>query len=98
MLYIDRIRARSLTKLAAICVLAALAGCGGGADTVQNPVTSGGSAPATYTGPAPATGVPRPVSSTRPEMPESGSLRFRIVPGPGGSSISNRAGRSDPGG
>jgi hypothetical protein len=52
MLRFDTIRARSLALLA---LLAVLAGCGGGADTVQNPVTSGGSAPATYTGPAPAT-------------------------------------------
>jgi len=32
----------------------ALSACGGGAETTQNPVTSGGSAP-TYSGPAPAT-------------------------------------------
>lgn len=32
-----------------------LAGCGGGADTVQNPVTSGPAVPSDYTGPPPAT-------------------------------------------
>ena len=35
-------------------LLALLAGCGGGAETVENPVTTGGSAP-TYSGPPPAT-------------------------------------------
>jgi hypothetical protein len=35
-------------------MLAILAGCGGGAKTVENPVTSGGT-PATYSGPPPAT-------------------------------------------
>jgi hypothetical protein len=37
-----------------VLLLALLAGCGGGAKTVENPVTSGGN-PQTYGGPAPAT-------------------------------------------
>ena len=42
-------------RAAALATLAfALTACGGGAETVENPVTSGGSAP-TYAGPAPAT-------------------------------------------
>jgi len=46
-------KARSLFALTA---LAALAGCGGGAPTEQNPTSNGGgSAPTNYTGPAPAT-------------------------------------------
>jgi len=40
--------------LATAGLLAMLAGCGGGAETVENPVTTGGSAP-TYSGPPPAT-------------------------------------------
>lgn len=40
--------------LALAGMLAILAGCGGGAKTVENPVTSGGT-PATYSGPPPAT-------------------------------------------
>jgi hypothetical protein len=40
--------------LATASLLAMLAGCGGGAETVENPVTTGGSAP-TYSGPPPAT-------------------------------------------
>ena len=52
MLRFTTIRMRGLLTASA---LAALAGCGGGADTVENPVTSGGSAPATYNGPPPAT-------------------------------------------
>jgi hypothetical protein len=47
------IRTRSLVIGA--LALGVLAGCGGGAETTENPVTSGGSAPSTYTGPAPAT-------------------------------------------
>jgi len=44
-----------MTRAVALVALALLlAGCGGGAKTVQNPVTSSGSA-ATYTGPPPAT-------------------------------------------
>ena len=44
-----------VTRVLATCgVLALLAGCGGGAETVENPVTSGGT-PATYSGPPPAT-------------------------------------------
>ena len=44
-----------VTRVLAACgVLALLAGCGGGAETVQNPVTSGGT-PAAYSGPPPAT-------------------------------------------
>jgi len=47
-------RLTSIRALAvAVCALA-LSACGGGAETVENPVTSGGSAP-TYSGPAPAT-------------------------------------------
>jgi hypothetical protein len=47
----------STARLAAFAALAAmaLAGCGGGADTAQNPVTTGPSAGPTYVGPAPAT-------------------------------------------
>jgi mono/diheme cytochrome c family protein len=46
-----------VARLAAIAILGALAlaGCGGGADTTQNPVTGGPSAGPTYVGPAPAT-------------------------------------------
>jgi hypothetical protein len=40
--------------LATLGLLALLAGCGGGADTTENPVTSGGT-PAAYSGPPPAT-------------------------------------------
>ena len=40
--------------LATASLLAMLAGCGGGAETVENPLTTGGSAP-TYSGPPPAT-------------------------------------------
>jgi hypothetical protein len=40
--------------VAALGLLALLAGCGGGAKTVENPATSGGTPPA-YSGPAPAT-------------------------------------------
>ena len=40
--------------IAAFGLLALLAGCGGGAKTVENPATSGGTPPA-YSGPAPAT-------------------------------------------
>ncbi len=44
-----------VTRVLATCgVLALLAGCGGGAETVENPVTSGGT-PAAYSGPPPAT-------------------------------------------
>ena len=47
-------RARMTRALAFGAVALLLAGCGGGARTAQNPVTSGGT-PATYSGPAPAT-------------------------------------------
>lgn len=47
-------RCRSFRPLAAALLSLALAACGGGAKTVENPNTSGGSAP-TYNGPAPAT-------------------------------------------
>ncbi len=44
-----------VTRFLATCgLLALLAGCGGGAETVENPVTSGGEPP-TYSGPPPAT-------------------------------------------
>ncbi len=44
-----------VTRILATCgLLALLAGCGGGAKTVENPVTSGGAPPA-YGGPPPAT-------------------------------------------
>ena len=48
---------RLASRLRALSVVAcalALGACGGGAKTVENPVTSGGAAP-TYSGPAPAT-------------------------------------------
>jgi hypothetical protein len=47
----------SVARLAAIAALAvvALAGCGGGASTEANPVTTGPTAGANYAGPAPAT-------------------------------------------
>lgn len=51
-------RATIITKaryFAALAALAALAGCSGGAPTEENPNAGGGSAPATYNGPAPAT-------------------------------------------
>jgi hypothetical protein len=46
-----------VARLAAIAILGmiALAGCGSGAGTTQNPVTSGPSSGPTYSGPAPAT-------------------------------------------
>ncbi|MGB5102171.1 MAG: LamG domain-containing protein [Steroidobacteraceae bacterium] len=44
----------SMRLLALAALLALLAGCGGGAKTVENPVTSGGTPPA-YSGPPPAT-------------------------------------------
>ena len=48
-------RTSFVTRVLATCgLLALLAGCGGGADTVENPVTSVGT-PATYSGPPPAT-------------------------------------------
>ena len=40
--------------LALLALAAALSGCGGGAETVENPVTTPAT-PAAYTGPAPAT-------------------------------------------
>jgi hypothetical protein len=43
-----------LRATATLGLLALLAGCGGGAKTTENPVTSGGTPPA-YSGPAPAT-------------------------------------------
>ena len=45
---------RAIRLLGLAGLLALLAGCGGGAKTVENPVTSGGAAPS-YSGPAPAT-------------------------------------------
>jgi len=47
----------SLGRLAVVALagMIALAGCGGGAETQQNPVTSGPDAGPTYAGPAPAT-------------------------------------------
>lgn len=47
----------SVLRLAALAALSALslAGCGGGASTEQNPVTSGPTAGPSYSGPAPAT-------------------------------------------
>ena len=47
-------RTQATRFLATLGLLALLAGCGGGAKTVENPVTSGGEPPA-YSGPAPAT-------------------------------------------
>jgi hypothetical protein len=47
----------SVVRLAALCMLGVivLAGCSGGAETTQNPVTSGPDAGPDYAGPAPAT-------------------------------------------
>ena len=42
-------------RLLVVAALLAIAGCGGGAETVENPATSNPGTPATYTGPAPAT-------------------------------------------
>lgn len=52
-----RVLTISVARLAAIALtgLVALAGCGGGADTATNPVTSGPSAGASYSGPDPMT-------------------------------------------
>ena len=49
-----KLPARLLSSLALLALLALLAGCGGGAETVENPVTGGGTPP-TYSGPPPAT-------------------------------------------
>jgi hypothetical protein len=51
---IGNARFPSLRALAVAALACALVACGGGAETVENPATSGG-APATYGGPAPAT-------------------------------------------
>ena len=47
----------SVARLAALALTSviALAGCGGGAETTETPVTSGPIAGPTYSGPAPAT-------------------------------------------
>src|SRR5262245_16243189 len=52
-----RVFNHSVARLAAIALLAGavLSGCGGGAATTENPVTTGPTAGPTYTGPAPAT-------------------------------------------
>ena len=50
----DRSRTSALSRVLASGLLIVLGACGGGADTVQNPAGPGG-APATYTGPPPAT-------------------------------------------
>ena len=50
----DRSRTSALSHVLASGLLVVLGACGGGADTVQNPAGPGG-APATYTGPPPAT-------------------------------------------
>ena len=50
----DRSRTSALSRVLASGLLVVLGACGGGADTVQNPAGPGG-APATYTGPPPAT-------------------------------------------
>src|SRR5687768_17326084 len=53
----DPIRSFSLSRNIAVACLALwiTAGCGGGAKTEQNPVTSGPNAPSSYNGPPPAT-------------------------------------------
>jgi mono/diheme cytochrome c family protein len=52
-----RVFTHSVPRLAAIVLLAGavLSGCGGGASTTENPITTGPSAGPTYSGPAPAT-------------------------------------------
>jgi Concanavalin A-like lectin/glucanases superfamily len=50
----DRSRTSALSRVLASGLLVVLGACGGGADTVPNPAGPGG-APATYTGPPPAT-------------------------------------------
>jgi mono/diheme cytochrome c family protein len=52
-----RVFDRSVARLAGLGLLAllALSGCGGGASTQENPITTGPNAGPTYTGPAPAT-------------------------------------------
>lgn len=52
-----RVFVHSVTRLAALAVLAVtvLAGCGGGASTEENPITTGPSVGPNYSGPAPAT-------------------------------------------
>src|SRR5215217_4437128 len=47
----------SVARLAGLALLAAivLSGCGGGASTTENPITTGPTAGPTYSGPAPAT-------------------------------------------
>jgi hypothetical protein len=47
-------RLSTIRALAVLAFTLALAACGGGAETTPNPVTTGG-APASYSGPAPAT-------------------------------------------
>jgi hypothetical protein len=46
----------SFVRLAGLALVSALglAGCGGGAETSENPITNGGGAPSGYTGPTPA--------------------------------------------
>lgn len=55
MMHIPSIRIRAFRLLGVLSAVAALAACGGGAETAQNPITSGPSQPSSYTGPAPAT-------------------------------------------
>jgi hypothetical protein len=52
-----RVFTHSVARLAAIALLAGavLSGCGGGAATTENPITTGPTAGPTYSGPAPAT-------------------------------------------
>jgi len=52
-----RVFTHSVARLAAIALLAGavLSGCGGGAATTENPITTGPTAGPTYNGPAPAT-------------------------------------------
>jgi hypothetical protein len=54
-MYAANTRSSAIRFIAAGVVALLLAGCGGGAKTVENPLTTTGVQPATYSGPAPST-------------------------------------------